>query len=105
MVFDCRSGLEASCPYGMCRQGKLRPHTVQVALATDRSWVLGRNEGAIATMDVIATQDAASRALAGLGKRCGGGGGSPSPMGKERAGESKGGRVQSMFWSSDVTLS
>ena len=44
----------------------------------------GRSEGAIASMDVIAARDTASRALVGLGKRHGGGGGSPSPVGKER---------------------
>ena len=93
MVFDESSGLKAPCPYGVCRQGRLGPHAVQVALATDRSRVLRRSEGAIASMDVIATRDAASEALAGLGKRHGGGGGSPSPVGKERAKESEGRRV------------
>ena len=56
--------------------------------------------------DVIAARDAASRALAGLGKRRGGGGGgSPSPVGKERAEESEGRGVQSLFRSIDVNLS
>ena len=66
-----------------------------MALASDRSWVLGRSEGAIASMDVIAAWDAASRALVWLGKRHdgGGGGGSPSPVGKESAEESEGKRV------------
>ena len=56
-------------------------------------------------MDVIAARNAASQALAGLGKERSGGGGSPSPAGKERAEESEGRRVQSMFRSVDVTLS
>ena len=64
-----------------------------MALPIDRSWVPGRSEGAITSMDVIAAWDAASRALAGLGKRHGGGDGSPSPVGKERAEESDGRRV------------
>ena len=59
-------------------------------MATDCLKVLGRSEGAIATMDMIAARDAASKALVGLGKRRGGGGGSPSPVGKERAEESEG---------------
>ena len=42
--------------------------------------------------DEITARDAASRALAGLGKRRGGGGGSPSPVGKERMEESEGRR-------------
>ena len=58
-----------------------------MALTTDPSRVLGSSEGAIASMDVIAARDATSRALVGLGKRRGGGGGSPSPVGKERAGD------------------
>ena len=45
-----------------------------MALATDSSRVPGRSEGAITSMDVIAAWDAASQALARLGKRCGGGG-------------------------------
>ena len=95
MAFDRRSELKGPWPYGVCRQGELCPHVVQVALATDRSRVLERSEGAIASMDVIAAQDTASRALAGLGRRRGGGGGgSPSPLGKERAGDSEGKRVQ-----------
>ena len=81
MASSGRLGLEASCPYGMCRQGRLCPHAVQMALATDCSRVPERNEGAIVSMDVITAQDAASRALAGLGKRRGGGG-SPSPLGR-----------------------
>ena len=44
-------------------------------------------------MDVIITQDDASQTLAGLGKRHGGGGGSSSPVGKERVEESEGRRV------------
>ena len=68
---------------------------MQVALATDRSRVPGRSEGAIASMNVITSQDAANWALTGLRKRHGGGGGvgSPSPVGKERAEESEGRRV------------
>ena len=98
MAFDGRSGLEVPCPYGVCGRGRLCPHAVQVALATDRLKVPGRSEGAIASMDVIAARDAASEALAsealaGLEKRHGGGGGSPSPVGKERAKESEGRRV------------
>ena len=93
MAFDGRSGLEVPCPYGVCGRGRLCPHAVQVALATDRLKVPGRSEGAIASMDVIAARDAASEALAGLGKRHGGGGGSPLPVGKERAKESEGRRV------------
>ena len=93
MAFDGRLGLEVPCPYGVCGRGRLCPHAGQVALATDRLSVLGRGEGAIASMDVIAARGAASQALAGLGKRHGGGGGSPSPVGKERAKESEGRRV------------
>ena len=94
MAFDGRSGLEVPCPYGVCERGRLCPHSVQVALATDRLRVPGRGEGTIASMDVIAARDAASEALAGLGKRHGGGGGgSPSPVGKERGKESEGRRV------------
>ena len=85
MAFDGRSGMEAPCPYGVCQRGRLCPHAVQVALATDRMKVAGTYEGTIMSTDVIATHDAASRALAGRGKRCDGGGGSPSPVGKERA--------------------
>ena len=55
-------------------------------------------------MGVIVAHDTASRALAGLGKRRGGGG-SPSPVGKERAEESEGRGVQSLFRSVDVNLS
>ena len=69
------------------------PHAVEVALATDRLRVLGMSEGAIVPMDMIAAHDAASQALARLGKRCSGGGGSPLPMGKERVEESEGRRV------------
>ena len=105
MAFNGHSGLETPCPYGLCRQGRLCPHAVQVALATDRSRVLGRRQGAIASMNVIAAWDATSWALAGVGKQRGGGGGSPSPMGKERAEESEGKHVQSMFQSIDMTLS
>ena len=105
MAFDGRSGLEVPCPYGACGRGRLCPNAVQVALATDRLRVPGRGEGAIALMDVIAARDAASAALAGLGKRHGGGGGSSSPVGKERAGELEGRHIQSMFWRIDVTLS
>ena len=93
MAFERRSGLEAPCPYGVCWQSILCPHAVQVVLATDRSWVPGRSEGAIASMDVIAARDATNQALAGLGKRHDGGGGSPSPVGKERAEESEGRRL------------
>ena len=92
MAFNGRSGLEVPCPYGVCGRGRLCPHAGQVALATDRLSVPGRSEGAIASMDVIAARDAASEALAGLGKRHGGGG-SPSPVGKERVKESEGRRV------------
>ena len=65
------------------------------------------SEGTIVSTDVIADRDAASRALAGLGKRGGGGGGggSPSPVGKERAEELEVMGVQSLFWSIDVNLS
>lgn len=104
MVFDERPGLEAPRPY-VCRQGTLCPHAVQVALAPDRSRVSCSSEGAIASMDMIITRDAANWALIGLGKGYGGGGGSPSLVGKERMGESEGRRVQSVFWSIDVTLS
>ena len=83
----------------MCRQGRLCPHAVQVALAIDRSRVPGRSEGTIASMDVIAGRDATSRALEGLGKRRAGGGGSPWPVGKERAEESEGRRVHNRFTS------
>ena len=93
MALDGRLGLEVPCPYGVCGRGRLCPHAVQVALATDRLRVPGRSEGAIASMDVIAARNAASEALAGLGKRHGGGGGSPSPVGMERAKESEGRRV------------
>ena len=74
-------------------------------MATDRSRVPGRSEGTIVSMDAIAARCAGSQALAGLGKRRGGGGASPSRLGKVRAGESEGKRVQSMFRSIDVTLS
>ena len=104
MAFEGRLGLEAPCPYGVCRQGKLCPHVVQVELATYHSWVLGRSEGAITSMDMITAQDAASQGLVGSGKWRGGGG-SPSPVGKERVEESEGRRIQSMFQSIDVTLS
>ena len=50
-------------------------------------------KGRSTSMDVIAAQDAASQALAGLEKRHGGAGGSPSPVGKERAKELEGSRV------------
>ena len=105
MAFDGRSGMEAPCPYGVCQRGRLCPHAVQVALATDRLRVPGTSEGTIVSTDVIAAHNAASRALAGLGKRRGGGGGSPSPVGKERAEESEGRGVQSLFRSVDVNLS
>ena len=62
-------------------------------LTSDRSRVPGRSEGAIASMDAIAAWDAASQELEGLGKRCDGGGGSPSPVGKERVEESEGRRA------------
>ena len=78
---------------------------MQVALATDRLKVPGTNEGTVVSMDAIAARDAASRALAGLGKRRGGGSGSPSPVGKERVEESEGRGVQSLFRSIDVNLS
>ena len=93
MAFKECSGLEAPCPYWVHRQGRLCPHAVQVALTIDRSWVPRRSEGAIASMDMIATWDAASQVLAWLGKRHGGGGGSPSLVGKERVEESEGRRV------------
>ena len=105
MASDGRSGMEAPCPYGVCQRGRLCPPAVQVALATTRLRVPGRSEGTIVSTDVIAAHDAASRALAGLGKRRGGGGGSPSPVGKERAEESEGRSVQSLFRSVDVNLS
>ena len=105
MVFDDSSRLKAPCPYGVRRQGELCPHAVQVALATDRSRVPGRGEGAITSIDVIVARGTGNRALKGLGKRRGGGGGSRAPVGKERAGESECTRVQSMFQRIDVTLS
>ena len=106
MAFDGRLGMEAPCPYGVCHRGRLCPHAVQVAWATDRLRVPGRSEGTIVSTDVIAAHDAASRALAGLGKRRGGGGGgSPSPVGEERVEESEGRGVQSLFRSVDVNLS
>ena len=105
MAFDGRLGMEAPCPYGVCPRGGLCPYAVQVALATDRLKVPGTSEGTVVSTDAITAQDAASRALAGLGKRHGGGSGSPSPMGKERAEESEGRGVQSLFWSIDVNLS
>ena len=90
-------GITDPCTYGVCRQGRLCPHAVQVALATDCSRVLGRREGAIASMDVIVARDAANQVRAGLGKRCGGAGGSPSPIGKERAEESEVGAINQCF--------
>ena len=63
---------------------------MQVALATDRLRVPGTSEETIVSTDVIAARNTTSRALARLGKRRGGGGGSPSPVGKERAEESEG---------------
>ena len=94
MAFDGRSGMEAPCPYGVCQRGRLCPHAVQVALVTDRLRMPRTSEETIVSTDVIAAQDAANRALAGLGKRRGGGGGgSPSPVGKKRAEESEGRRV------------
>ena len=74
-------------------------------MATDRLRVPGRREGTIVSTDVIAAHDAASRALAGLGKWRGGGGGSPSSVGKDRAEDSEGRGVQSLFRSVDVNLS
>ena len=105
MASDGRSGMEAPYPYGVCQRGRLCPHAVQVASATDRLRVPGTSEGTAVSTDVIATRDAASRALTGLGKWRGGGGGSPSPVGKERAEESKFRGVQSLFQSIDVNLS
>ena len=68
-------------------------YAVQVALATDCLRLPRTSEETIMSMEVIAARDTASRALAGLGKRRGGGDGSPSPVGKERAEESKGRHV------------
>ena len=67
MAFDERSGLEAPCPFRMCREGKMCPHAVQVALATGSVGMPGENESATAQNDVILTWDAASHALVGLG--------------------------------------
>ena len=97
--------MEAPCSYGVCRKGELCPHVEEVALTTDHSRVPRKSEGGMASMDVITARGTANRALAGLGKRRDGGSGSPSPVVKERAGASDGRRVQSTFWTIDVTLS
>lgn len=106
MLFDGRLGLKAPCLYKVYRLGKLCPYIVQVALATDRSRVPGRSEGAITSMDVIAAQDTINCVQVELGKWHGDvGGGSPLLLEKERVGESEGMRVQSMFQSIDATSS
>ena len=66
--------------------------------------MLGTSERTIVSTDMIATLDTTNWALARLGKRRGGVSGSPSPGGEERAEDSEGRRVQSLFRSIDEDL-
>ena len=68
MVSNTWSGLEVPCPLRKCATGEMCPHAVPMALATDRTGARKGNEGAITSRDVIATQNAASEALRGLGQ-------------------------------------
>ena len=96
--------MEVECHLGKCEKGEMRPHAVQMALATDHMGTRKECEAGIASGDVIAVRNAAIEALRGLGQQRGGRGCS-SPWAKEKATPWDGKRAQTASRIFDVALS